>query len=160
MFPFFSSVHEQVYFGKYPCVAVLNDLRSINIDIIIDLTTAEENLPKYSLDKATIIKQSILRKSIPSDDVANIIIGYIEMMVNKNHKIYLHCGKGHGRAYAMAALWVKYHYHFSTEAALIYTYKAHQQRLIMEAQYKDIDSALTPVQKKQISRINFNYEGC
>lgn len=88
----------QLYFGQYPSLIQLNQLRILGVNICIDLT--QTNDYQY-IDK---IHFPIRNKGVPSSKIAfhNLVTSLCNH-IRDGKKIYIHCRHGRGRTGLLVA---------------------------------------------------------
>jgi len=149
---YFSRVTRYIYFGKYIDDEVLSDLKSINIDIIVDLTHQSDCMIPYNTD-IIIIKFPIIDMSICNDNKLMDFIEHLCYLLKSKKKIYIHCKGGHGRSGCIASCLYGLYYNIKASEALFKIHQAHSNRLIMKDKWRKIGAPQTKSQIKQVFRI-------
>lgn len=152
MFDDFAIVNSQIYFGKYINESVLNDLKQLKIDIIVNLTHETDYAIPYHCD-LQIINFPILDMDIGNDHDVKLLIIKLMTCIKNNKNIYIHCIGGHGRSAVIAACLYGICYDKSANESLKKIKEAHQKRKIMKLKWRKLGAPQTNKQISQIFRI-------
>jgi len=145
-----SQLNENIYFGKYPCNEVLEDLNKLDIQLIVNLTTINENLDSYNTI-IPIINKPITDRKILKD---NELIEFIEILQKYKFKpIYIHCKGGHGRSGVVAGYLYGIINNLPYSKVLEELKIAHNRRKIVNTKCRKLGCPQTRCQKQQLKRL-------
>ena len=149
-FDHISQIDKNIYFGKYPCNKVLEQLNKLNIQIIVNLTTLEENLEPYITNIPIIYKPIIDRKILLDNELIELVQLLQKYICNP---IYIHCKGGHGRSGVVAGCLYGIIKNLSYNKVLEELKCAHNRRKIVNAKCRKLGCPQTQCQKKQLKRL-------
>ena len=145
-----SQIDTNIYFGKYPCNQVLEDLNKLDIQLIVNLTTTDENLDSYNTEIPIINKPIIDRKILPDNE----LIQFIELLQKYISKpIYIHCKGGHGRSGVVVGYLYGITNNLSYYAVSQELKIAHNRRKIVNTKCRKLGCPQTRCQKEQLKRL-------
>ena len=116
----------QCCFGSYPTTALINELRSRNVNIVVNLTSKPNTY--YDVKDARLLHYHIQDFNAPRS--IRQFIKFLNLLntQNRNNYIFFHCRGGHGRSGLMAASWLCWKYHLPPSLSLRYVRQAHNRR--------------------------------
>lgn len=140
-------------FGSYPSQEDVEELENNGVTLFLNLTSSDENLPSYSTSKKY-INFPIKDTRIPDNNYKfSLLIIYLEDMIKKKEKLFIHCRGGHGRSALVAAcLLCKIKNISSKEAMEIVSY-SHNARKKMNEKYRNIVVPNSRIQRFYLSKI-------
>lgn len=142
-------------FGAYPNTQQLEKLRSLGVQVIVDLTFSCEIEPseRYSWDGQH-IKFPIKDHSVPRNwGYFSALILYIEYLITNGSVVYIHCRGGHGRAGTVVACLLRKIYGCTAEEAILKTTQFHDARTEMREKWRTMGSPQTKNQRVLVERL-------
>lgn len=144
-------IRDKAIFGSYPDDSKIKELESFGVHYFIDLTSDNDNVPKYK-HTSTYIRYPIEDRSVPMNVVqfSKLIIVLCNIINNLNMtgKIYIHCRGGHGRSGIVVACILAHMYKLDPNEAIDMTCRYHNDRKIMKQKWRNIGSPQTYKQKQ------------
>jgi predicted NAD-dependent protein-ADP-ribosyltransferase YbiA (DUF1768 family) len=140
-------------FGSYPNSDDISLLEEYGIELFVNLTTKDENLPPYITSK-NLINFPILDTRIPNDNLQFVmLILLIEDYLQDNQKVYIHCRGGHGRSALIAASVLCKMEKISTDEAIQIITENHKNRVRMNPKYRDCICPNSKIQRFYLRKI-------
>jgi len=140
--PFFCSVYkpDQVYFGGFPTQEWYQILRSLGINIFVDLTTRREkqtfNFSYHQENDIMVIHYPIRDNHIPMNPSSFMeFILTLSNLIQNGQKMYLHCKGGHGRSGLVVASLMCFNDNINPQKALERTTVMHLERPNLKPKY-------------------------
>lgn len=142
-----SHIDKNIYFGKYPCNEVLEQLNELGIKTIVNLTTIDEKMDSYITDISIIHKPIIDRRILPDNE----LIQFIQILQKYiSQPIYIHCKGGHGRSGVVAGYLYGKMNNLSYYKVLEELKNAHNRRKIVNSKCRRLGCPQTRCQKEQL----------
>lgn len=141
-------------FGAYPNKSQLQILKSLGIEVIIDLTLRCEIAldEQYQWD-GKYVKFPIKDYSVPKNwAYFAALIVYIERVIRSGQKIYIHCRGGHGRSGVVVACVLRKLHGYDSETAIKKTTEFHDNRTEMRDKWRALGSPQTRNQRLFVER--------
>jgi protein-tyrosine phosphatase len=150
-------IKNKAIFGSYPCQETIKDLIHIGVNIFVDLTCEDEELPNYSAPDSVKIKYPIKDRYIPTDtrSFSHFIISLSKIIkeIPLCNKIYIHCKGGHGRSGLVVACLICQMFSLTPFESLKYTSECHNKRKVMKEKWRKIGAPQTTLQKRFVHQL-------
>lgn len=161
MFNHIAKLSDNIYFGKYICSETLEELNSVGVNYILDLTTdsEKEDIGDYNdLIDCYRKRFPIADKDIIDDDVVSKLIRKLTKRLIKGKVIYIHCKNGYSRSAVIAGLLYGCVNNLRAEEVFIRLDEAHKERKIVKDKFRKQGCPQTKTQREQIKRLLKPYD--
>lgn len=144
-------IPQKVFFGAYPDKSILEYVKSVGIDTVVDLTTPREikKADQYNTENFNYIKYSIRDCKAPTDVTTfRALIDDLVGTYKKGGKIYCHCRGGHGRSGLLAIVLLKEIKGYDVQQAIKIVKDKHQLRSSLSVKAKRLGIPQTKIQRQ------------
>ena len=153
-FEYFCKLSDYLYFGKYPCESVINELEQLGVNVFVDLTEDNDDLKPYNIkgDKI-VLKIPVIDCYIMDDNELHWLLEYLKnLIVYRNKILYIHCRGGHGRSAVVAGILYGYCNDMNSKTVLETLSRVHSERRIVKDEWRRLGCPQTQSQKNQVIR--------
>jgi ribA/ribD-fused uncharacterized protein len=140
-------------FGSYPEQKDIEYLENQGVELILNLTTENDNLIPYQTSKI-VIKYPIQDTKVPKDNLKFVfLILFLESYVKSGKKIFIHCRGGHGRSALVSAALLCRLENISTDESIQKISESHNTRIKMNPKHRDVICPNSKIQRHYLRKI-------